>query len=104
MDLSGTGNNGKISKCEMVGLSYDETKTIQIPYRRDCTFLLLSHDENGYVRNSWKDVTTRYNQLKFHNEMEQGYRNYKLDGLSNCKYREHSNTNVNNQTHINVSI
>lgn len=104
MDLSGKGNNGKISKCEIVGLSYDETKIIQIPHRRDCTFLLLSHDENGYVRNSWKDVTTRYNQLKFHNEMQQGYRNYKLDGLSDCKYREHSNTAINNQTHINVSI
>jgi hypothetical protein len=43
-------------------------------------------------------------QVKFHNEMEQGYRNFKLDGLSDCNYREYNNTTINNQTHINVSI
>ena len=36
--------------------------------------------------------------------MEQGYRNFKLDGLSNCKYKEYSNSNINNQTHIVVGI
>ena len=104
IDLSENTNNGKIFNCEIVGLSYDEIKIIQTPYRRDCTFLLLSHDENGYINNSWKNITTRYNQLKFHNEMEQGHRNFKLDGLSNCKYKEYSNSNINNQTHIVVGI
>ena len=32
MDLSGKGNNGKISKCEIVGLSYDETKKLAFKY------------------------------------------------------------------------
>jgi len=104
IDLSGNGNDGNIIKCEIVGNTLDATKTIQIPFRRESMFELLYHEENGYVDGAWKDITTRYNQLRYHNEVAKGYRNTKDDGLSNCTYKELSNTTIENETHLVVSI
>ena len=103
-DLSGNLNNGKIVNCDIVDYTFEDSKLIDIPFRRDCTFKLIPHEENGYVDNGWKSITTRYNQLKFYNELSTGYRNTKLDGLSNCQFKLHSHTNINNQTHLVVSI
>ena len=88
----------------MKGHTFNESKTIQIPFRRDSTFELLYHKENGYVGNSWKDITTRYNQLRYHNEIIRGYITPKGDGLSNCIFKEINNVSVENETHIVVSI
>jgi hypothetical protein len=65
---------------------------------------LIPHDENGFVGSSWKDMTTRYNQLKFYNEVSKGYKNTFEDGLSNCKFKELGHSNLDNQTHVTVSI
>jgi hypothetical protein len=35
----------------MVGYTFDDSKIIEIPFRRESTFKLLAHDENGYVGN-----------------------------------------------------
>jgi hypothetical protein len=104
IDLSGNDNDGEISNCEIVGYTYEESKRILVPNRRENTFELMKHEENGYVKGAWKDITTRYNQLRFHNEVAKGYRNPKDDGLSNCTYKELSRSEVDNQTHILVSI
>lgn len=104
IDLTGNSNDGLITNCEMVGYTFDDEKIIQIPFRRDCTFKLLYHEENGYVGNGWKDITTRYNQLKYYNEAAMGYRDTKKDGLSNLQFKEHSNTKIENQSHILVGI
>jgi hypothetical protein len=104
IDLSGNGNDGEIVNCEMVGYSFDEVKLIDVPFKRECTFKLLPHEENGYVNGSWKNITTRYNQMRFHNEVSKGHKNIKDDGLSNCTYKEHSYSHVDNQKHIVVGI
>ena len=97
-------NDGEIVNCEITGYSFDETKVIEVPHRRTGTFELLSHKENGYGSTGWKDVATRYNQLRFYNEVIQGYRNPKEDGLSNCVYKEHSRAKIGNITHIVVEV
>ena len=104
VDLASNRNNGKITNCEMTGYSIKDKKTIYVPHRRESTFKLIPHEENGFVNGSWKNITTRYNQLKYFNEIAPGYRNEKEDGLSNCTFKELSRTNINNQTHILVSI
>jgi hypothetical protein len=64
----------------------------------------------GPLKNQLMDLSIavaddmKYNQLKYFNEIAPGYRNEKEDGLSNCTFKELSRTNVNNQTHILVSI
>ena len=103
-DLSGNDNHGKIVNCEIVEYDFDKIKLTHIPFRRDCSFKLLKHDENGFVNGSWKDQTTRYNQMKYYNEVLRGHKNIKDDGLSNCTYKEHSYSHVDNQKHIVVGI
>jgi len=104
MDLSGNGNNGQIYNCEIVGYSHEETKEIDVPYRRNSTFQLIPHEENGYVLNGWKTKLTRYNQLRFYNEVKKGNVSYKDDGLNNCQFIEHSHVKNKNVTHVIVGI
>jgi hypothetical protein len=104
MDLSGNGNDGEIINCEIVGNTYDEFKIIDVPFRRQSTFKLLTHEENGFVKDGWKSDMTRFNQLRFYNEVIKGYRNIKEDGLSNCKYKQHSISKVENQVNIIVGL
>lgn len=104
IDLSGNGNDGKIVNCEIVGYTGHKTKIIEIPFRRNCTFELMEHEENGFVNEGWKEITTRYNQLRYYNELLTGYRDTKTDGLSNLHYTVHSETKVNSQTHVLVAI
>jgi len=104
IDLSGNGNDGEIVNCEIVGYNIDDTKLIDAPFRRSSTFKLLDHDENGYMNNSWKNKTTRYNQLRFENEVSKRYIDAINDGLNNCKFKEHSKVKVKNQTHIVVGV
>ena len=61
-------------------------------------------DENGYVLNGWKDKTTRYNQLRYFNEVSKGYINTKEDGLNNCEFKEHGYSHVDNYSHVVVGI
>ena len=104
MDLSGNGNDGQISNCTMTKYDFDDFRLVDVPHRRNCVFGLSPHEENGFIGNSWKDITTRYNQLRFYNEVSKGYKNSKEDGLSNLSFKELSFTNVDNQTFITVSI
>lgn len=104
IDLSGHNNDGQIYNCEIVRESYEENKIIDIPYRRNSTFRLLPHEENGYFNNGWKTELTRFNQLRFYNEIKNGYCDYKNDGLSDCDYVEHSRIKQNNVTHAIVGI
>lgn len=104
IDLSGNGNDGEIANCEIIGYSVEDTKLIDVPFRRNSTFKLLDHDENGYMNNSWKNKTTRYNQLRFENEVSKRHIDTINDGLSNCSFKEHSKVKVKNQTHIIVGV
>lgn len=104
IDLVSFTNNARIVSCEVVAYSFDEIKNVDIPYRRDCSFNLIPHEENGYVGGAWKDISIRYNQMRYFNEVYTGYRNTNQDGLSNLKFKELGNANINNQTHITVSI
>jgi hypothetical protein len=103
-DLSGNNNNGQIHNCEIVSYDFEETKSVFIPHRRNGTFRLTPHEENGFVNGSWKEQTTRFNQMKYYNELLRGSKNTKEDGLNNCKYKEIGHAKVNNETHVTVSI
>lgn len=104
IDLSGNENVGKLFNCEIVPYELTENKVLTIPHRRDCTFELLPHEENGYVDGAWKNITTRYNQVRYFNEVIRGHKFTKEDGLSNLDYKLQSKTSISNQTHILVEI
>lgn len=104
-DLSGNLNRGKIYNCEIVDLDFEKYKNIKIPYRRESTFALLPHKENGFYKNKWKFKATRWNQLRFFNEVRLNDDLLENDGLSNLEYIEHGVEKINDKiTHINVGI
>lgn len=104
VDLSDNRNRGKINNCEVVKCTINVNSTVKLPFRRFSKFNILDHSSNGFVNGGWKDINTRYNQLKFTNEASKGYIDFKNDGLSSCSYTVYSESHVNNQTHLVVSI
>ena len=104
IDLSDRRNNGWIYNCEIVGYTFDDYKEIKVPYRRESTFKLIPHEENGYENGGWKNQTTRYNQLRYHNEVLTNSVNFKDDGISTCTFREYGKNTVDNIIQVNVGI
>jgi hypothetical protein len=88
-DLSINNNNGQIFNCEIVDLMFDKYKTIKIPYRRVSLFSTLPHEENGFIENNWKLKATRWNQVRYHNEIRLNENLIKEDGLSTLQFVEY---------------
>lgn len=101
-DLKGE-NHGKIRKCEIIDVKFDEYTEVKIPFRRQSTFKSLKHEDSGFLGNKWKDQATRWNQLRFYNEVSL---NDELlnDGLSTLTFHVHGKHKENKTTHINVGI
>lgn len=103
LDLKGN-NNGKIKKCEIVDVKFDEYTDVKIPYRRKSKFKSLPHEENGFLGNKWKDQATRWNQLRFHNEVSINDDLLNNDGLSTLTFHVHGKHRENKLTQINVGL
>jgi hypothetical protein len=103
-DLTGNGNHGIIVNCDIRVLELPQHTETKIPHRRQCTFYTLSHEENGFFDNKWKTQATRWNQLRYHNEVSKNDDLVFGDGLSDLQFIEHGLTKENNITHINVGI
>ena len=103
-DLSGNGNNGRISKCEIISKCINDLNEINIPMRREGTFISMNHDNNGYENGRWKNQHTRWNQLRFHNEVSRNQELISSEGLSDLKFKEYGKTRIKNITHVNVGI
>ena len=104
VDLSGNNNNGEIVNCEIVNIDESEYKNIKIPFRRKSTFELLEHEENGYFENTWKTKFTRWNQLRFNNEVSKNDDLLYNDGLSDLKFIEYGKIIEKNIIHVNIGI
>jgi hypothetical protein len=103
-DLSGNNNDGEIVNCEIVDLIVDNSIDIPVPHRRKSLFESLPHEENGFLDNKWKDQSTRWNQLRFINEVSTNHELLYNDGLSDLNFVEHGITNENNITFVTVGI
>jgi hypothetical protein len=103
VDLVGE-NHGKIKNCEIVDTDYEEITEVKIPHRRKSTFKSLKHEENGFMGNKWKDHATRWNQLRFHNEVSLNDELLNNDGLSTLTFHTHGKHRENKITQINVGL
>jgi hypothetical protein len=104
IDLSGNGNDGEIINCEITELEFEPYKEVKIPFRRESKFGSLFHKENGFFNNKWKQQATRWNQLRFQNEVLLDDNLIKNDGLSTLEFIEYGRTHENNITHINIGL
>ena len=104
VDLTNSGNDGYIKKCEIVEENVSKFNDVKVPHRRSGLFSTLEHEENGFLGNKWKDQSTRWNQLRFVNEVSGNDELIKNDGLSTLEFIEYGKTKTNKTTHINVGI
>jgi hypothetical protein len=103
-DLSGNGNSGKIYNCAIEEIKLGEFTEIPVPVRKKSLFKSLLHEDNGFCFNRWKDDNTRWNQLRFINEVSLNPELILNDGLSTLQFIEHGITKDKNITHVNVGI
>jgi hypothetical protein len=103
-DLSGNGYHGKIEKCEINSVQLEETKAVSIPHRRESLYRTIPHENNGFENNKWKNKATRWNQLKFYNEVKVNKELMLNDGLCDLDYYVYGTTKEDKITIINVAI
>lgn len=104
IDMSDTGKNADINDCELVEYDLPKRNRLMVPYRRESKYRTLNHEHEGFLNTGWKDITTRYNQLKFMNEVMRGYGMPEEDGLTTCKYRVLSHSHVRKVTQMIVHL
>lgn len=105
VDLTKNKNDAQIVKCEIVKLDDVEDKIVYKPYRKKSKFKLVYHEENGYVDGGWKTQFTRWNQLRFYNEVSLNDELLENDGLSDLEFVEHSKSKIDkNITKVRVGI
>ena len=90
--------------CEVLRPKYSEHTEVKVPHKRKSTFRSLTHEENGFLGNRWKDQATRWNQLRFHNEVFLNHELMKNDGLSNLKFTIYGKEYRGKITQVNVGI
>ncbi len=104
-DISGNENDG-----EFFNIYLDHFKPFvnyysYIPFRRNSKLIKLEHKDCGFNDGRWQDDNSRWNQLRYNNEVQIGSRDRKIDGLSTLvKYKLYGKTNQNNIIHLNVGI
>jgi len=104
LDLSGNGNDGTIVDCEIVEQHTDHYKDIQIPNRRKSVFHSMKHNPNGFDNNKWTQQATRWNQLRYYNEVLQNENLILEDGLSDLQFIEHGILREGNKTAVNIGL
>lgn len=76
-----------------------------IPFRRDSKLLKLEHKDCGFSNGIWQDDNSRWNQLRYNNEVQTGYRDDSEDGLTTClNYTLYGKNKQNNIIHLNIGI
>jgi hypothetical protein len=96
--------SSKLINCEIINLDIPKYTTTKIPLRRKSKFLILPHEGNGFFKNAWKHQETRWNQLRFINEVCINNNLLLDDGLSNLEFAKHSKIVNDNVVKINVGI
>jgi len=89
IDLSPHNNIGNIINCEIADEEIISETETQIPYRRPSIFNSINHNHHGFIGNRWKDDNTRWNQLRFINEVCENPELTKTDGLSDLQFAVH---------------
>lgn len=104
-DLSENQNNGKLFNVYFDNFKPFVNYYSYIPYRRKSKLEKLSHEDCGFKDGRWKDDNSRWNQLRYNNEVQQGERDNIEDGITTClSYTLYSKNEQKNYIHLNVGI
>ena len=75
---------------ETAEYTLEEINSNKIPHRRVSKIKRSPHEDAGFVGGRWKSDLTRYNQLRFNNEVLRGFHDQLEDGLTTCDYIVHT--------------
>jgi hypothetical protein len=104
-DISGKKRNAEVKDCNRVPINQSVKEIeIPIPWRRESTFELLYHKENGFYENKWTWTDTRKNQIHFYNKVLAGHSDYKRDGIDNVRYDILSDTQMSDYHFLSVDL
>ena len=76
----------------------------KIPHRRKSIINRLVHEDSGFSDGKWKHDVTRWNQIRFNNEVVFGDKDPSQEGLNTCEYTVHEKNTVKRITHLKVGI
>ena len=75
-----------------------------IPHRREGKIKKLYHPNLGFKDGVWQDSLTRWNQIRFNNEVLLSTHKQEHEGLSNCKFKIYNREKEGRYTHLKVGI
>jgi hypothetical protein len=104
-DISGNKNNGELFNVYLDYFKPFVNHYSYIPFRRGSKLLKLEHEDCGFNDGRWRDDNSRWNQLRYNNEVQTGYRDDIEDGITTClNYTLYGKIKENNIIHLNVGI
>lgn len=105
-DISGNGNDGVLFNASIDKPNYDDTHTLYTPHRRYSILKRLKHESNGFDGGRWTSDLTRWNELRYFNEVLTGYKHPSNDGYNTVKYRINSRkkSSLRDYTKLNVQL
>jgi hypothetical protein len=103
-DTTGNKNNGKFFNVYLDYFKPFVNHYSYIPFRRNSKLLKLEHDDCGFNDGRWRDDNSRWNQLRYNNEVQFGYHNDIDDGLTTLQFKLYGKAKNNKITHLNVGI
>jgi len=103
-DTSNNSTGGKFYKVDIRNYTPDEFLGRRVPYRRESKIKRLSHEDSGFINGRWKHDMTRWNQLRFNNEVVNGDKDHKTDGINTCEFTYRNKERKGRVLHIKVGI
>ena len=103
-NLTGSNINSKFINVKIAEYTLEEIHSNKIPHRRISKIKRLPHEDAGFVGGRWKSDLTRYNQLRFNNEVLRGDHDQLEDGLRNCQYVKHKSSRIKRISKLKVGI
>lgn len=102
--IDGRSVSSKFYKVEVKNWKPVEFIGTKTPHRRKSVIHRLAHEDSGFSQGKWKHDTTRWNQLRFNNEVVNGEKDHKADGLSTCNFTQHNKEKQGKIIHLKVGI
>lgn len=103
-DLSGNNNNGVLFNASIADPKFNKIHTVFSPHRRKSTLRRLKHESNGFDGGRWASDLTRWNELKYFNEVLPGYKSAENDGCNSVKYKLNSRNKSEDRKYIKLNV
>lgn len=104
IDQSSKNNNAPLFNTAIMKPELPNKVDIHFPYRRKSTVRKLKHPGNGFNGGRWESDLTRWNELKFINEVSKGYANTSEDGLADLTFTLHNKERSDDKKVITMNI